>query len=158
MKKQIIGLALAVTILMVGCSSNNAKSTEVTTVEKSANETESTDNELVHAVNELLPDNIPEGVEVKTVAMRENKDLYIEADITHVNDNSTTKLPLEDIAELCVSYITDPILDLNDTYYSMWDTITLDFGAYGHVTFSKADVTDNGYGKYFPIDGGVLQK
>lgn len=158
MKKQIIGLALAVTVLMVGCGSNTTKNTGVTTIETVANETDSTDKELVQAVNELLPDHIQEGVEVKTVAMRENKELYIEIDVTHANDNSNIKFPLEDIAEVSVSNITDPILDLDDTYYNMWDTITLDFGAYGHVTFSKSDVTDNGYGKYFSIDGGVLQK
>lgn len=153
MKKQIIGLSLILAIIAGGCGSNAVKSTEVTAVESLT-----ADNELVQAVNELLPDHIQEGVEVKTVAMRENKELYIEIDVTHANDNSTIKFPLEDVAEVSVSNITDPILDLDDTYYNMWDTITLDFGAYGHVTFSKSDVTDNGYGKYFPIDGGVLQK
>lgn len=153
MKKQIIGLLLILAIFAAGCGANMEKSTEVTAVESVA-----IDNELVRAVNELLPDNIPEGVEIKTVTLRENKDLYIEVDVTHANDNSAIKLPLEDVAEVSVSTITDPILDLDDTYYNMWDTITLDFGAYGHVTFSKSDVTDDGYGKYFSTDGNILQK
>lgn len=153
MKKQIIGLSLILAIFAAGCGANTEKSTEVNAVESVA-----IDNELVQAVNELLPDNIPEGVEIKNVTLRENKDLYIEIDVSHANDNSTIKFPLQDVAEVSVSNITDPILDLDDTCYNMWDTITLDFGAYGHVTFSKSDVTDNGYGKYFPIDGGVLQK
>lgn len=153
MKKQIIGLLLILAIIVAGCGANTEKSTEVTAVESGA-----IDNELVRAVNELLPDNIPEGVEIKAVALRENKDLYIEVDVTHANDNSNIKLPLEDVAEVSVSTITDPILDLDDTYYNMWDTITLDFGAYGHATFSKSDVTDEGYGKYFSTDGDILQK
>lgn len=153
MKKQIIGLSLILAIIAAGCGAKTEKSTEVTAVESVT-----IDNELVQAVNEILPDNIPEGVEVKTVTMRKNNELFIEIDVTHANDNSTTKLPLEDIAELCVSYITDPILDLDDNYYNMWDTITLDFGAYGHAAFSKSDVTDDGYGKYFSTNGNILQK
>lgn len=153
MKKQIIGLSLILAIIAAGCGANTEKSTEVTAVESV-----SVDNELVQAVNEILPDNIPEGVEIKTVTLRENKDLYIEVDVSHANDNSGIKFPLEDVAETSVSNITDPILDLDDTYYNMWDTITLDFGAYGHAAFSKSDVTDDGYGKYFSTDGNILQK
>lgn len=153
MKKQIIGLLLILAIFAAGCGANMEKSTEVTAVESVA-----IGNELVQAVNEQLPDNIPEGVEIKMVTLRENKDLYIEADVSHANDNSAIKLPLEDVAEVSVSTITDPILDLDDTYYNMWDTITLDFGAYGQATFSKSDVTDDGYGKYFSTDGNILQK
>lgn len=155
MKKKFIVLVLIATALAVGCGANTANSTETSKTETVENEM---DNELVSAVAELLPDNIPEGVEVKTVTMRENKDLFIEIDVTHANDNSSIKLPLEDVAEVSVSHITDSILDLDDTYYNMWDTITLDFGSYGHVTFNKSDITESEYGKYFSIDGGVLQK
>ena len=114
--------------------------------------------ELVAKVTELLPDNMTEGAELKNVAVRENKDLFIEVDLTHANDNSNIKLPLDVVAETSVSQITDPILDLGDEYYNAWDTITLDFGDYGHVTFSKSDVTANAAGKYFSYEGDVLQK
>lgn len=114
--------------------------------------------ELIAKVTELLPDNMTEGAELKNVAVRENKDLFIEVDLTHANDNSNIKLPLDVVAETSVSQITDPILDLGDEYYNAWDTITLDFGDYGHVTFSKSDVTANAAGKYFSYEGDVLQK
>lgn len=114
--------------------------------------------ELIAKVTELLPDNMTEGAELKNVAVREDKDLFIEVDLTHANDNSNIKLPLDVVAETSVSQITDPILDLGDEYYNAWNTITLDFGDYGHVTFSKSDVTANAAGKYFSYEGDVLQK
>ena len=116
------------------------------------------DEELVKAVTELLPDNMTEGAELKNVAVREDKDLFIEVDLTHANDNSNIKLPLDVVAETSVSQITDPILDLGDEYYNAWNTITLDFGDYGHVTFNKSDVAANAAGKYFSYEGDVLQK
>ena len=114
--------------------------------------------ELVAKVTEMLPDNMTEGAELKNVAVREDKDLFIEIDLTHANDNSNIKLPLDVVAETSVSQITDPILDLGDEYYNAWNTITLDFGDYGHVTFSKSDVAANAVGKYFSYEGDVLQK
>jgi lipoprotein len=114
--------------------------------------------ELVAKVTELLPNNMTEGSELKNVAVREDKDLFIEVDLTHANDNSNIKFPLDVVAETSVSQITDPILDLGDEYYNAWNTITLDFGDYGHVTFSKSDVTANAAGKYFSYEGDVLQK
>lgn len=114
--------------------------------------------ELVAKVTEMLPDNMTEGAELKNVAVREDKDLFIEVDLTHANDNSNIKFPLDVVAETSVSQITDPILDLGDEYYNAWNTITLDFGDYGHVTFSKSDVMANAAGKYFSYEGDVLQK
>nr|DAR80483.1 MAG TPA: outer membrane protein assembly factor [Caudoviricetes sp.] len=114
--------------------------------------------ELVAKVTEMLPDNMTEGAELKNVTVREDKDLFIEVDLTHANDNSNIKLPLDVVAETSVSQITDPILDLGDEYYNAWNTITLDFGDYGHVTFSKSDVTASAAGKYFSYEGDVLQK
>lgn len=116
------------------------------------------DEELVKAVTELLPDNMTDGAELKSVVIRDNKDLFIEVDLTHANDNSNIKLPLDVVAETSVSQITDPILDLGDEYYNAWNTITLDFGDYGHVTFNKSDVAANAAGKYFSYEGDVLQK
>ena len=106
----------------------------------------------------MLPDNMTEGAELKNVTVREDKDLFIEVDLTHANDNSNIKLPLDVVAETSVSQITDPILDLGDEYYNAWNTITLDFGDYGHVTFSKSNVAANSVGKYFSYEGDVLQK
>ena len=106
----------------------------------------------------MLPDHITPGAELKSVTMGEDKNLTIAVDLTHVNDNSKIQLPIDAIAETSVSDITDPILDLGDEYFNAWDTITLDFGEYGHATFSKSDVAANAAGKYFSYDGDILQK
>ena len=114
--------------------------------------------ELVAKVTELLPDHITPGTEIKSVTMGEDKNLSIVVDLTHVNDNAKIQLPLDVIAETSVSDITDPILDLGDEYFNAWDTMTLDFGEYGHATFSKADVAANAVGRYFSYEGDILQK
>nr|DAQ91564.1 MAG TPA: hypothetical protein [Caudoviricetes sp.] len=114
--------------------------------------------ELVAKVTEMLPDHITPGAELKSVTMGEDKNLTIVVDLTHVNDNSKIQLPVDAIAETSVSDITDPILDLGDEYFNAWDTITLDFGEYGHATFGKSDVAANAVGKYFSYEGDILQK
>lgn len=114
--------------------------------------------ELVAKVNEILPSHMTPGEELKSVTMGEDKNLSIVVDLTHVNDNAKIQLPLDVIAETSVSDITDPILDLGDEYFNAWDTITLDFGEYGHATFSKADVSASAVGRYFSYDGDILQK
>lgn len=114
--------------------------------------------ELVAKVIEILPDHMTPGAELKSVTMGEDKNLSIVVDLTHANDNAKIQLPLDAIAETSVSEITDPILDLGDEYYNAWDTITLDFGEYGHATFSKADVAASAVGKYFSYEGDILQK
>lgn len=114
--------------------------------------------ELVAKVIEILPDHMTPGAELKSVTMGEDKNLSIVVDLTHVNDNSKIQLPIDAIAETSVSEITDPILDLGDEYFNAWDTITLDFGEYGHATFGKSDVAANAVGKYFSYEGDILQK
>ncbi len=114
--------------------------------------------ELVAKVTEILPNYITPGAELKSVTMNENKNLSIVVDLTHANDNSKIQFPMDVIAETSVSEITDPILGLGDEYFNAWDTISLDFGEYGHVTFSKSDVAANAAGKYFSYEGNILQK
>jgi len=113
--------------------------------------------ELVAKVTEILPNYITPGAELKSVTMND-KNLSIVVDLTHVNDNSKIQLPIDAIAESSVSEITDPILGLGDEYFDAWDTISLDFGEYGHATFSKSDVAANAAGKYFSYEGNILQK
>lgn len=114
--------------------------------------------ELVAKITEMLPDYITPGAELKSVTMSEDKNLSIVVDLTHANDNAKIQLPLDAIAETSISNITDPILDLGDEYFNAWDTMTLDFGEYGHATFSKADVSASAVGRYFSYEGDILQK
>ena len=114
--------------------------------------------ELVAKVIEILPDHMTPGAELKSVTMGEDKNLTIVVDLTHAGENAKIELPKDIIAETSVSDITDPILDLGDEYFNAWDTITLDFGEYGHATFGKSDVAANAVGKYFSYEGDILQK
>nr|DAS84016.1 MAG TPA: Lysis protein [Caudoviricetes sp.] len=114
--------------------------------------------ELVAKVTEMLPDHITPGAELKSVTMGEDKNLTIVVDLTRAGENAKIELPKDIIAETSVSDITDPILDLGDEYFNAWDTITLDFGEYGHATFGKSDVAANAVGKYFSYEGDILQK
>lgn len=114
--------------------------------------------ELVAKVIEILPDHMTPGAELKSVTMGEDKNLTIVVDLTHAGENAKIELPKDIIAETSVSDITDPILDLGDEYFNAWDTMTLDFGEYGHATFSKSDVAANAVGRYFSYDGDILQK
>lgn len=136
----------------------NIETGEPCDVEASSDIVPVSSDELVAKVTEMLPDHITPGAELKSVTMNEDKNLSIVVDLTHVNDNKKVQLPLGDVAEVSVSEITDPILDLSDEYYNAWNTITLDFGEYGHATFSKADVAANAVGRYFSYEGNVLQK
>lgn len=114
--------------------------------------------ELVAKVIEILPDHMTPGAELKSVTMGEDKNLTIVVDLTHAGENAKIELPKDIIAETSVSDITDPILDLADEYFNAWDTMTLNFGEYGHATFSKSDVAANAVGKYFSYEGNILQK
>ena len=136
----------------------NAETGESFDSETSSDVAPVSEDELVAKVTEMLPDYITPGAELKNVTISGDKNLTIVVDLTHANDNSKIQMPLDILAETSISGITDPILDLGDEYYKAWNTITLDFLEYGHVTFSKADVTANAAGKYFSYEGNILQK
>lgn len=136
----------------------NIETGEPYDVEASSDIAPVSSDELVAKVTEMLPDHITPGAELKSVTVNGDKNLSIVVDLTHVNDNKKVQLPLGDVAEVSVSEITDPILDLGDEYYNAWNTITLGFGEYGHATFSKADVAANAVGRYFSYEGNILQK
>ena len=107
---------------------------------------------LVAKVSEILPNNTLQGTIITGVSLRDGKDLYITVDVTG------GQFDPDIMAETSVSSITDAILDLDTSYYAAWDTITLDFGAQGHVTFGKSQVIDNALGKYFSYEGNILEK
>lgn len=158
MKKELIAVAMA--MALTGCggaaasNESTTSSTEATVESTTAAAAESVSTEdLVAKVQEILPDYMTPGTSVKSVEMKD-KDLYISVDLSKYNG----QFPLDAVAETSVSEITDPILSLDESYYNLWDTVTLDFGDQGHVTFDKSMVKDDGAGKYFSYEGNILQK
>lgn len=81
-------------------------------------------------------------------------DLCVYVDFSNTDPSPLT---LEDLALSRNGSITDAILELKG-YDSLWKTITIDFGEVGHITNSKADMEDNGFGRYFPSDNFILQQ
>lgn len=154
MKKELIAVAIA--MALTGCggaaasNESTASSTEVTVESTTAAAAES---DLVAKVQEMLPDYMTPGTSVKSVEMKD-KDLYISVDLSKYDG----QFPLDAVAETSVSEITDPILSLDESYYNLWDTITLDFGEYGHATLDKSMIKDDGAGKYFKYEGNILKK
>lgn len=80
-------------------------------------------------------------------------DLCVYVDFSKTDPSPLT---LEDLALSRTSSITDVILELKD-YDSLWETITVDFGETGHITNNKADIENNGFGRYFPADDFKLE-
>ena len=100
-----------------------------------------------------MPNALTLGIKISSVELKD-KNLKVVADLSHYNG----QFPLGSVAEMGVSEITDALLSLDDEYYSVWDTMTIDFGDQGHITFDKSTVKDDGAGKYFSYNGGILQK
>lgn len=157
MKKELIAVAMA--MALTGCggaasTESTASSTETAVESTTVAAAESVSTEdLVAKVQEILPDYMTPGTSVKSVEMKD-KDLYITVDLSKYEG----QFPLDAVAETSVSEITDPILSLDESYYNLWDTVTLDFGDQGHVTFDKSMIKDDGAGKYFSYEGNILQK
>lgn len=158
MKKELIAVAMAMALTGCGGAAASNESTtssaEATLESTTASNSESVSTEnLVAKVQEILPDYMTPGTSVKSVEMKD-KDLYITVDLSKYEG----QFPLDAVAETSVSEITDPILSLDESYYNLWDTVTLDFGDQGHVTFDKSMIKDDGAGKYFSYEGNILQK
>ena len=68
----------------------------------------------------------------------------------------TSLFPVNQIAETRIGSVTDNILDLDDSYYNSWDTITLEFKDIGSIVLKKSDVRNQGYGKFFEYDESVF--
>lgn len=155
MKKELIALAIATAVMSAGCSANVASSTEATATETTATAaTETASNvDIVSKAKEILPDVLTPGIEISSIELKD-KNLYIAANL----NNYSGQFALEAVAEAGVTEISDALLSLDDEYYEVWDTMTIDFGDQGHVTFDKSTIKDDGAGKYFSYDGSILQK
>lgn len=151
MKKELIALAIATSVISAGCGASATTSTEATTTAEATATTSNVD--IVSKAKEILPDVLTPGIEISSIELKD-RNLYIAANL----NNYSGQFALEAVAEAGVTEISDALLSLDSEYYDAWDTMTIDFGDQGHVTFDKSTVKDDGAGKYFSYDGQILQK
>lgn len=90
---------------------------------------------------------------IKKVKLKK-RDLCIYVDLSNTDPEPLT---IEDVAWTLAGSITDEVLEL-EQYYSMWDTITVDFGEVGFIKNSKDEIQNDGYGNYFPAENFNLEK
>lgn len=108
---------------------------------------------FVADVKDVIQGAISSKDESITDVVLQNGDLCVYVDFS---EKDPAPLTLEDLALARTSSITDAILELKD-YDSLWETITVDFGATGHITNSKENMETNGVGRYFPADDFKLE-
>lgn len=108
---------------------------------------------FVADVKDVIQGAISSKDESITDVVLQNGDLCVYVDFS---EKDPAPLTLEDLALARTSSITDAILELKD-YDSLWETITVDFGATGHITNSKENMETNGAGRYFPTDDFKLE-
>ena len=103
---------------------------------------------FVEEVKTVIQGAISSKTETITDVVLENGDLCVYVDFSKADPSPLT---LEDLALSRTSSITDAILELKD-YDKLWETITVDFGDVGHITNSKTDMKNGGFGRYFPVE------
>lgn len=108
---------------------------------------------FVADVKDVIQGAISSKDESITDVVLQNSDLCVYVDFS---EKDPAPLTLEDLALARTSSITDAILELKD-YDSLWETITVDFGATGHITNSKENMETNGTGRYFSADDFKLE-
>lgn len=108
--------------------------------------------ELISAVRTAIEGQVGEG-EVITDVTFDGSNLTVKVDLSGAD---TSILSANLIAESRVSSITDSILELDDSFYNTWETITVDFGEVGSATFDKSMVKDEGFGKFFDVPVGIF--
>ncbi len=106
--------------------------------------------ELISAVEKAIDGDVAEDEKITGVEF-DGENLTVMVDLSSAD---TSILSTDLIAESRTGSITDDILSLEDKYYNTWETVTVDFGNVGKISFNKGDVKDSSFGKYFevPID------
>lgn len=129
-------------------------SEESSATDTDVNAEENGEDDLVSAVTEIIDGSVGEDEQITSVVL-DGKNLIVTVDLS----GSTIPDPLSarDVALMRISSITDNILELDDTYYNAWDTITLDFGAEGTAVLDKSMIKNEGYGSFFSFDDSILQ-
>lgn len=111
------------------------------------------ENTLIETIKGNIDGTIGDGEKITDVLLDGNN-LVIKVDLSNANTNG---IEPKYIAISRISSITDEILNLDDSIYNSWETITLEFGDIGTAVLDKNMVKNNGYGKYFDFTDDVLK-
>ena len=156
MKRLFMVFGLAITLTACGGGSDKHESTtEATTKIEATTEMKTivSSEELISATKKVIADEVGDGERITDVTF-DGKNLTIIVDLSGADTSMLTK---DMIAETRIESITDAVLSLGNEYYNAWNTVTVDFGDEGAITFDKSTVTDDGYGKYFKVDNIKLK-
>ena len=110
------------------------------------------ESDFLTAVRDCTKDSLGKGEKITDISL-EGKNLVIKIDMSGAD---TSIFPVNQIAGTRVGSVTDSILELGDSYYNSWDTITMEFKDIGSIVLKKSDVRDQGYGKFFEYDESVF--
>jgi hypothetical protein len=108
---------------------------------------------LIETVKFVINDQVASDEKITDVSMQD-KNLVITVDLSGVD---TKFISSREIALMRISDIANTILELNDSYYNAWETITLDFGSDGTAVLDKSMVKDQGFGKFFDFNDEILK-
>lgn len=140
-------------------TNNSANKQQETKEEKSVSVVETsndkfTNDEIEKGITEAVKDDIDTKNEsIKGVVLK-NKDLFVYVDLSNADPSPLT---IEDLAWSRTGSITDAILEHTE-YFDYWNTVTVDFGDIGKVTYSQDDVETNEFGgRYFPEENFALE-
>lgn len=109
--------------------------------------------ELIAAVKEAIDGQIGNGEKYSDISF-DGKNLTVKVDLSGAD---TSHLTRELIAESRTSSITDGILQLDDKYFNTWNTMTIDFGDIGSISFDKSAVKDGGLGRYVEVPAAYFE-
>lgn len=126
---------------------------EILNAQETTSTKEVSPDSFVADVKDVIQGAISSKDESITDVVLQNSNLCVYVDFS---EKDPAPLTLEDLALARTSSITDAILELKD-YDSLWETITVDFGATGHITNSKENMETNGTGRYFSADDFKLE-
>ena len=108
---------------------------------------------FINAVKDVADYGLGDGERIKDVVL-DGTNLIVLIDFYDVETEYFTE---RDIAIDRISSVTDEILGLDEQYYNIWDTITLDFGSIGKAVLNKNMIKSTSYGKYFDFNDDILQ-
>ena len=175
--KRMLVVALFASLLALGmsaCGSSSANSTSreassaassetsitVSSAASSSTPSSASTDAFITAVWEAIDGDasIEAGESITDVSFDDGK-LVVKVDMGNSYDgqegsNGLTRAQLMALSRF--SSITDDILDMTE-YDSMWNAVTVDFGANGSVTKTKAEAKDSGLGRYFDVKDSDLK-
>lgn len=113
--------------------------TELETTEVSAIDTDV----FIATVKDAINGTVGANEKITSVNMEKNN-LIITVDLSNVDE-----IMRRDMAIVRISSITDAVLELDNRYYNVWETITVDCGNVGTIVLDKSIIKDEGFGKFF---------